>query len=96
MKNVNLRRITGNSVWIEQGEISADELAAEVKRVAPLTKICKDKLATTEEDTMLALKLQSRRGQVIHNVCQPTLVADTQQRDSSFRTKAGLASRSST
>jgi exodeoxyribonuclease VII small subunit len=41
---------------IEQGEISVDELAAKVKRAALLIKICKDKLATTEEDVSKILK----------------------------------------
>ncbi|CAK0767641.1 Exodeoxyribonuclease 7 small subunit [Gammaproteobacteria bacterium] len=35
---------------IEQGEISVDELSEKVKRAAQLIKICKNKLATTEED----------------------------------------------
>ena len=35
---------------IEQGEISVDELSDKVKRASHLIKICKNKLATTEED----------------------------------------------
>ena len=35
---------------IERGEISVDELAKKVKRASHLIKICKSKLATTEED----------------------------------------------
>jgi exodeoxyribonuclease VII small subunit len=35
---------------IEEGEISVDELSAKVKRAAQLIKICKTKLASTEED----------------------------------------------
>ena len=35
---------------IEQGEISIDELSANVKRAAQLIKICKSKLSSTEED----------------------------------------------
>lgn len=35
---------------IEIGEISVDELSEKVKRAAQLIKICKSKLATTEED----------------------------------------------
>jgi len=41
---------------IEQGEISVDELAEKVKRAAQLIKICKTKLATTEEDVNKILK----------------------------------------
>ena len=35
---------------IEEGSISVDELSTKVKRAAELIKICKIKLATTEED----------------------------------------------
>lgn len=35
---------------IEQGEISVDELSEKVKRASFLITICKNKLATTEED----------------------------------------------
>lgn len=35
---------------IEQGEISVDELSEKVKRASLLITICKNKLATTEED----------------------------------------------
>jgi len=35
---------------IEKGEISIDELSANVKRAAQLIKICKSKLSSTEED----------------------------------------------
>ncbi len=41
---------------IEQGEISVDELSEKVKRAAQLIKICKTKLATTEEDVNRILK----------------------------------------
>ena len=41
---------------IEQGEISVDELSEKVKRAAQLIKICKSKLATTEEDVNKILK----------------------------------------
>ncbi len=41
---------------IEQGEISVDELSQKVKRAALLIKICKSKLATTEEDVNKILK----------------------------------------
>lgn len=41
---------------IEQGEISVDELSEKVKRAALLIKICKTKLATTEEDVNKILK----------------------------------------
>ena len=41
---------------IEQGEISVDELSEKVKRAAYLIKICKSKLATTEEDVNKILK----------------------------------------
>ena len=41
---------------IEQGEISVDELSEKVKRAAQLIKICKLKLATTEEDVNKILK----------------------------------------
>lgn len=41
---------------IEQGEISVDELSEKVKRAALLIKICKSKLATTEEDVNKILK----------------------------------------
>ena len=41
---------------IEQGEISVDELSEKVKKAAQLIKICKSKLATTEEDVNKILK----------------------------------------
>lgn len=41
---------------IEQGEISVDDLSEKVKRAAQLIKICKTKLATTEEDVNKILK----------------------------------------
>ena len=41
---------------IEQGEISVDELSEKVKKAALLIKICKSKLATTEEDVDKILK----------------------------------------
>lgn len=41
---------------IEEGEISVDELSAKVKRAAQLIKICKSKLATTEEDVNSILR----------------------------------------
>jgi exodeoxyribonuclease VII small subunit len=41
---------------IEQGEISVDELSEKVKRAAFLIKICKSKLATTEDDVNKILK----------------------------------------
>ncbi|MDT7829682.1 exodeoxyribonuclease VII small subunit [Pricia sp. S334] len=45
---------------IEQGEISVDELSQKVKRAALLIGICKNKLATTEEDVnQILLELES-------------------------------------
>jgi exodeoxyribonuclease VII small subunit len=41
---------------IEEGEITVDELAVKVKRAAQLIKVCKNKLATTEEDVNEILK----------------------------------------
>jgi exodeoxyribonuclease VII small subunit len=41
---------------IEKGEISVDELSQKVKRASQLIKICKTKLATTEEDVNKILK----------------------------------------
>jgi exodeoxyribonuclease VII small subunit len=41
---------------IELCEISVDELAEKVKRATVLIKICKTKLATTEEDVNRILK----------------------------------------
>ena len=41
---------------IEEGEISVDELSEKVKRASQLIKICKNKLATTEEDVNQILK----------------------------------------
>ncbi len=41
---------------IEEGEISVDELSEKVKRASQLIKICKFKLATTEEDVDKILK----------------------------------------
>lgn len=41
---------------IEEGQISVDELSEKVKRAALLIKICKSKLASTEEDVDKILK----------------------------------------
>jgi exodeoxyribonuclease VII small subunit len=41
---------------IEDGQISVDELSEKVKRAAYLIRICKAKLATTEEDVNKILK----------------------------------------
>ncbi len=41
---------------IEEGSITVDELSAKVKRAASLIKICKTKLATTEEDVNKILR----------------------------------------
>jgi exodeoxyribonuclease VII small subunit len=41
---------------IESGEISVDELSGKVIRASLLIKICKSKLATTEEDVKQVLK----------------------------------------
>jgi exodeoxyribonuclease VII small subunit len=41
---------------IEQGEISVDELSEKVKRASRLITICKNKLATTEEDVNKILR----------------------------------------
>ena len=41
---------------IEQGEISVDELSEKVKRASLLISICKNKLATTEEDVNTILR----------------------------------------
>ncbi len=41
---------------IEEGEISVDDLSGKVKRAAFLIRICKQKLATTEEDVNNILK----------------------------------------
>jgi exodeoxyribonuclease VII small subunit len=41
---------------IEEGQISVDELSEKVKRAALLIKICKSKLASTEEDVNRILK----------------------------------------
>ncbi len=41
---------------IETGEISVDELSEKVKRAALLIRICKNKLAATEEDVSQILK----------------------------------------
>ncbi len=41
---------------IEQGEISVDELSEKVKRASKLIAICKNKLATTEEDVNQILR----------------------------------------
>jgi exodeoxyribonuclease VII small subunit len=41
---------------IEEGQISVDELSEKVKRAALLIKICKTKLASTEEDVNKILK----------------------------------------
>jgi len=41
---------------IEKGEISVDELSEKVKKAAQLIKICKSKLATTEEDVNKILR----------------------------------------
>ncbi len=41
---------------IEKGEISVDELSEKVKRAATLIKVCRNKLATTEEDVNQILR----------------------------------------
>lgn len=41
---------------IEEGQISVDELSEKVKRAALLIRICKNKLASTEEDVNKILK----------------------------------------
>lgn len=41
---------------IEEGQISVDELSEKVKRAAQLIRICKTKLASTEEDVNKILK----------------------------------------
>lgn len=41
---------------IEEGQISVDELSEKVKRAAYLIRICKTKLASTEEDVNKILK----------------------------------------
>jgi exodeoxyribonuclease VII small subunit len=41
---------------IEEGQISVDALSEKVKRAALLIKICKSKLASTEEDVNKILK----------------------------------------
>lgn len=41
---------------MEEGEISVDELSEKVKRAAMLIRICKAKLAATEEDVSKILK----------------------------------------
>ena len=41
---------------IEQGEISVDDLSTKVKRAAELIRICKNKLAATEQDVAGILK----------------------------------------
>jgi exodeoxyribonuclease VII small subunit len=41
---------------IEKGEISVDELSEKVRRASELIKICKSKLASTEEDVSKILK----------------------------------------
>ena len=41
---------------IEEGHISVDELSEKVKRAALLINICKQKLASTEEDVNKILK----------------------------------------
>lgn len=41
---------------IEEGSISIDELSEKVKRAALLIKVCKAKLANTEEDVNQILK----------------------------------------
>jgi exodeoxyribonuclease VII small subunit len=41
---------------IEEGQISVDELSEKVKRAALLIRICKSKLASTEEDVNKILK----------------------------------------
>jgi exodeoxyribonuclease VII small subunit len=48
-----LRQIVAD---IESGDISVDELAEKVKRATILVKICRDKLAKTEEDVNTILK----------------------------------------
>jgi len=41
---------------IEKGEISVDDLSTKVKRAAELIRICKNKLASTEQDVAGILK----------------------------------------
>lgn len=41
---------------IERGEISVDELSAQVKRAGKLIEICRQKLSGTEEDVNQILK----------------------------------------
>ena len=41
---------------IKKGEISVDELSTKVKRAAELIRICKQKLASTEQDVAGILK----------------------------------------
>lgn len=41
---------------LEDGEISVDELSLKIKRASELIKICKTKLASTEEDVNQILK----------------------------------------
>lgn len=54
--NAAFEELQGIVSEIEEGEISVDELSAKVKRAAQLIKICKSKLASTEEDVSKILK----------------------------------------
>ncbi len=48
---------------IEGGDISVDELAAKVSRATALIKVCREKLAKTEEDVSAILKdLEGKNG----------------------------------
>ncbi|MCS6982307.1 MAG: exodeoxyribonuclease VII small subunit [Flavobacteriales bacterium] len=50
---------------IEQGQISVDELSAKVKRAAQLIQLCREKLATTEEDVNQILRELEQGGAVM-------------------------------
>lgn len=63
MKNSNkpnyteaFEELQGIVTEIEEGEISVDELSQKVKRASLLIDICKNKLATTEEDVNQILR----------------------------------------
>ncbi|MDR1454682.1 MAG: exodeoxyribonuclease VII small subunit [Tannerella sp.] len=48
-----LKRIVAT---FERGDVSIDELSAKIGRAAQLIRICKSKLATTDEDVQRILK----------------------------------------
>jgi len=48
---------------IEKGEITVDALSEKVKRAAQLIKICKTKLASTDEDVNQILKELEESGE---------------------------------